>query len=188
MTQQYEKGSWDSAAFFESLTRHNILAQSYGFTFCRISGLQGLEDALQRDALNLVCISDVSEGYVELDVSPHNRSVKTVFMAMRHEVEDMDGRMRCMEVMREIFRQFMSVLIREKIKLEEAHIFIDPRINFNEIEQYFFTGAACCFFNIAVDVVTDLRLNRAEWSADVSAFSPQFSPSFLCHSPAIRDI
>lgn len=180
---------WNASQFFENLTRHNNLAKSLGFRFCEVSGLDGLEAALKNtSALNMVCVSDVSEGFMELSTSPHSRAIKTVFMAMRHPIDDVKGRNECMATLREIFRQFMSVLIREKVKLEEARIYLDSRIAFNEIEQYFFTGAACCFFNIAVDVMTDLRLDKSEWAVDIDAFSPSFSPSFHCKSPAVRDI
>lgn len=65
--------------------------------------------------------------------------------------------------MRELFRQFMSVLILEKTRLEENNIFIDPRISFTEIDRYFFTGCACAFFQIAVDTYTDLTYDPDEW-------------------------
>ena len=51
----------------------------------------------------------------------------------------------------------------EKTKLENHCIYLDPRISFNEIDRYFFSGCACAYFQIAVDVYTDLRLNPDEW-------------------------
>ena len=62
-----------------------------------------------------------------------------------------------------VFRQFMSKLILEKTKLEQLCIYIDPRTSFNEIDRYFFSGCACAYFQIAVDVYTDLRINTDEW-------------------------
>jgi hypothetical protein len=82
---------------------------------------------------------------------------------MRHAVDDMDARTECMETMHELFRQFMSVLILERVKLEQNRIYLDPRISFNEIDRYFFSGCACAYFQIAIDVFTDLRYNENEW-------------------------
>jgi hypothetical protein len=82
---------------------------------------------------------------------------------MRHAVDDMDARTECMETMRELFRQFMSVLILERVKLEQNRIYLDPRISFNEIDRYFFSGCACAYFQIAIDIYTDLRYNENEW-------------------------
>lgn len=158
-------GQWDAAAFFERLAATNILAQKEHFIFCRVSGLEGFEEALAKmqTASAFVCVSDIADGYTELNNTPRTRRVKTVFLAMRHAAEDMEARSECMETMRELFRQFASQLILEKTRLEENCIYIDPRITFNEIDRYFFSGCACAYFQIAVDCYTDLRYNADEW-------------------------
>ena len=157
--------NWDATTFFASLTAKNRFAQNHAFTFCRVSGLDGFEEALQQmqSATAMVCVSDTSQGYMEINNSPHTRRVKTVFLAMRHAIDDMTARQTCMDTMRELFRQFMSVLIQEKTKLEQHQLYLDPRIAFNEIDQYFFSGCACAYFQISVGTFTDLRYNADEW-------------------------
>lgn len=157
--------NWNAAAFFERLTDSNILARQNNFVFCRVSGLDGFEEALEsmQNSLAFVCVSDTSQGFTELHTSPHTRRIKTVFLAMRHAINDMAAREECLDLLREIFRQFMSVLILEATKLEEHFVHIDPRITFNEIEQYFFSGCACASFQVAIDTFTDLRYNADEW-------------------------
>ena len=166
MNEPILNGQWDASAFFENLTAANRLAQSERFTFCRVSGLEGFEEALAnaQTSVAFVCVSDIADGFMELNNTPRTRRVKTVFLAMRHAVEDMTARNECMETMRELFRQFMSRLFLEKVKLEQNCIYLDPRISFNEIDRYFFTGCACAYFQIAVDCFTDLRHNPDEWS------------------------
>lgn len=163
--EQELKGRWDAAAFFQRLTATNRLAQSEGFAFCTVSGLDGFEEAVNtmQTTPAFVCVSDIADGYTELNNTPRTRRIKTVFFAMRYAAEDMAARSECMEVMRELFRQFMSRLLPEKVRLEQNCIYLDPRITFNEIEQYFFNGAAGTYFQIAVDVFTDMRFNPDEW-------------------------
>lgn len=157
--------NWDATKFFEELTSKNRLAKEERFTFCRVSGLEGFEEALDnmQSSASFVCVSDIAAGYTELNNTPRTRRVKTVFLAMRHAIDDMDARQECIDTMRELFRQFMSVLIQERTKLEQHCIYLDPRITFNEIDRYFFSGCACAYFQIAVDVFTDLRYNQDEW-------------------------
>ena len=157
--------NWDATTFFASLTAKNRFAQDNAFTFCRVSGLDGFEEALQQmqSATAMVCVSDTSQGYMEINNSPHTRRVKTIFLAMRHAIDDMTARQSCMDIMRELFRQFMSVLIQEKTQLEQQQLYLDPRIAFNEIDQYFFSGCACAYFQISIDTYTDLRYNADEW-------------------------
>lgn len=157
--------NWDAAAFFERLTASNKFAQEYGYRFHPVSGLEGFHGALT-DALKtkaFICVSDTSDGGLDLDNTPHTTRIKEVFLAYRHKALDETQRNNAMENMRELFRQFMSVLMQEKIRLEEGGIYIDSRIAFKEIEKYFYTGAACAFFQIRVDTYTDLSYNPDEW-------------------------
>ena len=157
--------SWNASKFFSDLTSRNKFAREKKFTFCRVSGLDGFEEALQKSLTHtaFVCVSDISQGYTQLNNTPQTRRVKTVFLAMRHVVNDMAARERCMDIMRELFRQFMSVLIMEQTRLQQNNIYLDPRISFQEIDKYFFTGCACAWFQIAVDTYTDLQFNKDEW-------------------------
>lgn len=157
--------NWNAAAFFERLTGLNVFAKTHGYRFARVSSLDGFHGALGKmnSTSAFVAVSDTSQGGLDIENTPHTRRVKTVFLAKRHAVDDMIARERCMDNMRELFRQFMSVLIMEKTKLEENNIFIDPRISFTEIDRYFFTGCACAFFQIALDTYTDLSYNPDEW-------------------------
>ena len=116
-----------------------------------------------QSAAAFIAVPDISQGYTELNNSQHTRRVKTVFLAMCHAIDDMAARQECMDIMRELFRQFMSVLIQEKTRVEEEHIYLDPRISFQEIDRYFLSGCACAFFQVATDVYTDLRYNQEEW-------------------------
>ena len=175
--------NWDATTFFERLTAKNRLAQESGFVAHRVSGLEGFEECLHtlQECTAFIAISDIAQGYTELNNTPHTRRVKTVFFAMRHALDDMTARQECMDTMREIFRQFMSVLIQEKTRVQKEHIYLDSRITFNEIPQYFFSGCACAYFQVATDVYTDLRYNFDEWSEDIlydRFFSNEFAEQF----------
>lgn len=157
--------NWNAAAFFERMTKENRFARDNDYRFARVSSLEGFHDALgsMLSMKALVAVSDTSQGGTIIENSPHTRRVKVVFLAKRHAVDDMAAREKCLDNMRELFRQFMSVLILEKTKLEENNVFIDPHISFTEIDKYFFTGCACAYFQIATDTYTDLSFNPDEW-------------------------
>ena len=176
--------NWDATTFFERLTDTNILARNKKFRFCKVSGLQGFEDALasMQTTTAFVCVSDTAEGYTELNTTPRTRRVKTVFFAMRHQLGNMAARLDCFDTMRELFRQYMSVLILEQTKLQERSLYLDPRIRFSEIPEYFASGCACASFQIAVDIYTDLRYNQSEWLSE--AAQPELSPDEPSEAPA----
>ena len=160
------KSDWNATQFFEELVAKNKLAVGEGFTFCKVSGLEGFEEALHamQQAKAFCCVSDIADGYTELNNTPRTRRIKTVFLAMRHAIDDMDARNECMEIMRELFRQMMSVLTLERVKLEQNCIYLDPRISFNEIDRYFFSGWSCASFQVPVDVFTVLIYYTNDWT------------------------
>lgn len=157
--------NWDAAAFFERLTNANKLAKSKNFRFARVSSLEGYHTLISKTLEMTACVavSDTSEGGTEMNNTPHTRRVKTVFLFMRHAVDRQDLRQKCLDIMNELFRQFLSVLIQEKTRLSEDSIYIDPYIKFTEIDKYFYSGGACAFFQIAIDTFTDLSYNPDEW-------------------------
>ncbi len=157
--------NWDATAFFRGLVERNKLAQENDYRFAMVSGLNGLEEYINQaqTAKAAICVSDISPGYTEMNNTPHTRRVKTVFMLKRHALNDMKARQACMDEMREIFRQFMSVLFKEKTRIEQGILYLDPRVSFQEIEQYFAMGCACAFFQVSFDVYTNLVYRESEW-------------------------
>ena len=157
--------SWNAAAFFGRLTDRNRLARRENFVFCRVSGLEGFEEALHnlQSAPAVVAVSDTSEGFMDMNNTPRTR--RTQDRVPRHAPRPRRyGRAAgCFDTLRELFRQYMSVLLQEKTRLEENRIYLDPQISFTEIERYFFSGAACAYFQIAIDTFTDLRYNPDLW-------------------------
>lgn len=164
--------NWDATEFFRVLTTTNRLAQAHHFCFCRVSGASDFQQLLERSQSQtaFVCVDDISEGFIELNNSPRTRRVKSVFFAMRYPIDKPELRSQRMETLRELFRQFMSRLILEDTKLKERQLYLDSRIRFSEIPEYFASGCACARFQVAVDLFTDLRLNPDEW---ISPEQPQ---------------
>ncbi len=157
--------NWDAQSFFKRPSEANKFAQEHGFVFHSVSGLQGFHGALTNmlKTKAFVCVSDTSDGGIELENTSHTRRIKTVFMAYRHKAFDESQRNNAMAKMRELFRQFLSVLIQEKVRIEEDDVYLNPRIAFKEIDQYFYTDAACALFQLRVDTFTNLEYNEDEW-------------------------
>lgn len=157
---------WDSTAFFERLTSMNRLAQEHKAKFCRVSGLDGFNEYLGKlqSAKLIVAASDTSSGALITDGNtPHHDRVKLFFLAMRHKEDDMPARERALDTLRELFRQFMSKLVMEKVRLEQQCLYLDDAVSFNEIDQYFAAGMACAYFQLKVTTYSDLRFNPDEW-------------------------
>ena len=159
------KKVWSATAFFRTLTETNKLAVEKGFRYVLISGLQGLEQAVEsmQNTKAFVMVSENAVGTTNLDNSPRTRRTRTVFLAMRHKMDDMTARQTCKDVMAELHRQFMSKLILEKTRLEENMQFLEPQTTLQEAPDYLIPGTAICMFEITVDTHIDLQYNADEW-------------------------
>lgn len=158
--------NWDSSGYFKELVGSNKLSRSLGLIFCNVSGLQGFEDVIStmQDVPGFVALADSSDGLVSIDITPNAKRMKTVFIGIRHLENDMPARDKCLEKIREIFRQFLSHLLREKNRLHSQGIYLKPEITFHEIDRYFASGCACAYFQITVSTSVDLRFNIEEWT------------------------
>jgi hypothetical protein len=75
------KNDWNATQFFSELLANNKLAVTEGFTFCKVSGLEGFEEALaqMQTASAFVCVSDIADGYTELNNTPRTRRSQNCF-------------------------------------------------------------------------------------------------------------
>lgn len=75
------KNDWSATDFFQNLVANNKLAVAEGFTFCKVSGLEGFEEALHaiQQATAFCCVSDIADGYTELNNTPRTRRIKPCF-------------------------------------------------------------------------------------------------------------
>ena len=156
---------WSAVDFFENLTATNKLAVERGFRFVQVSGLEGLEEAIgaMQSTKNFVFVVENAAGFTDLENTPRNRRVRTVYIAMRHKLNDMQARRACMDTIAELFRQFCSVLIQQDLRYQNNMQYLDPRINMQEVNKYLIPGTAICMFEIAVDTFIDLSFQPDEW-------------------------
>ena len=167
---------FNAGEFFRALTDKNRLCREHGFRFRVVSDLEGFADTISEPEsyTPLVCVSDTSAGAYSVDNAPAMRTVKTVFLYMPIDIQQdwITQRQEAFRIMKEIFRQFLSVLILQKTALDHAGAYIDPEIRFTEIDRHFHTGGACAYFQISIDKTTDLILRQEEWTQDPTAKEP----------------
>lgn len=145
----------------------NKMVRENKFEFAEVSGLEGHLDTLRSGSVsaspNLIAVDDTSEGSTMLNNQPMRRVVKLVMISMRHAAGDSTARAECFEIMHEIFRQFMSAILMKKNEWSAKGVYLHPNIAFNEMDSYYFTGAACAWFQITFDIGTDMQFRADEW-------------------------
>lgn len=158
-------GRWNAVPFFEAVLKANRLALSEGFTLAQVSGLAGLADLLSaaQAAPNILSVDDTSEGSSSIQGAPSRKTVKSIFISMAHKPLDMESRSECLIIIHELFRQIMTILVRQHVHLSLKGIQLDDRIALHEIDRFVFPGFACVWFELAMDLPMDLRFRPDEW-------------------------
>lgn len=159
---------WDAYPYFEKIVSENKICRTNNYQLCRVSSLQGFEDALNKfqSGKAFVCVADESDAKLCLNNTGHSKFIKTVFLAKRHPANDMAKRDEAFKELRTLGRQLLSRFLKEKQRIDLGFLYIDNEVNFSEIPQAFFNGCACLYFNIMVGVYVDLSYNEAEWIKD----------------------
>lgn len=158
--------NWNAIDYFKFLVESNKLAVSLDMKFFTGSGLNSFEQAVDNflETLCFCMLTESSDGRLSTENSPNSRRVKTVFLAMRHGENDDDARRMCIDTLTEVFRQFMSHLIREKIKLLQLGIYLEPVVEFHEFNEFYFSGCAAIYFHIPFTTAVDLTFDKSQWN------------------------
>ncbi len=162
------KNLFDSYAYFGALCRQNRLAQVHGFQLCRCSGLNGLQEAIDkfRMASAFFCIDDTTDGTTfERNGGYFQRRVFTVFLLKNYQFDNMQDRMDSLMVCRRLFAQLYSRMLVDSDRLYNELIYLNTnRVHFREIENYFLNGCTGLYFMIDVDEPVNLAYDEAEWA------------------------
>lgn len=164
-----ENDTFDAVAYFRTLTDKNRLARTNGFTPVVISSSDNLEGLFEmyRDRDRFVAVSDTSSGNLSSPDGTYGfskRRAYTVFILSAYQYDNMDDRQRQLELCREIFRQFVARILRDKYLYNEKQMFFDTHaIPNQEIGRYFLSGMTGLHFTLYVQEPVDLVYDERQW-------------------------
>lgn len=156
---------WDAVSFFRDLTNRNKLARTKGFKFRQVSGLAGLEEAINtvQSTKAFVMVDDTDLGVLTMDNTPHYNITKTVYLAMRHKPDDSAARRTCIECMQQLFGQFVSAILPERVRLQQNSMTLSSGVKLQTVTNVLAPGVALMFFTLSVTTYADLSFNSDEW-------------------------
>jgi len=142
----------------------NALKDTY--LFSRVSGVQGLEEVLERSRRNskFFAIDDSQDGTTFRGAAAafYERRPYTVYILSRVTYGDMDTRATIMAEARTIFRNIVSRMIVDRYDIPVIDL---ARIQFYEIPPAFAQGACGIYFIFNVENPVDLTYDATAWEA-----------------------
>ena len=151
--------------YLANLLPTNKLFQRKGFKLVTVSGLDQINDLLAQmtKTVNFVALESISDGTLETNNTPMLERSHTVYISMRYKVDDSAARQRCVETMRDLFRQICSVLHTYPMFDNNEPVFLLPDIRFQEIPEYSLNGAALLQFIVTERQSISTEYNPDEW-------------------------
>ena len=164
-----ENSSFDAIAYFYALTERNCLAQEKGFVPVTISNTDNLEGLMEeyRDNGRFVAVTDTNSGNLSSPDGAYGFSKRrafTVFLLSAYEYGNMQSRQEELELCRELFRQFVSRILRDKYLYEEKQMYFDTHaIPNQELGRYYRSGMTGLHFTLYVQEPVDLQYEEGQW-------------------------
>lgn len=163
---------FDGIKYFLDLCAKNKLCRDNGFKKARCSGLGNLEEVLQnfRTNSNIVAVEDAtSEQTVTRGNAFFNQRVFTVFLIAGCKSDDMDSVTAAADLCKEIKRQFLTRMLKDKHKFGDKLIFMNTDIiKGQELGAMFLNGRTGLYFMVEVQEPVELIYNDSEWITETT--------------------
>lgn len=165
-----ENNNFDAIAYFYALTERNKLAKEKEFLPVTISNTDNLEGLMEeyRDNDRFVAVTDTNSGNLSSPDGAYGfskRRAYTVFILSAYEYGNMQSRQKELELCRELFRQFVSRILRDKYLYDEKQMYFDTHaIPNQELGRYYLSGVTGLHFTLYVQEPVDLQYEENQWS------------------------
>jgi hypothetical protein len=159
--------AFDAYNYFEEICRKNKITAAGKYRFCKVSGLTHMEEVIAnfRTERAYFCVDDTENGnLIQQGGGYVERRMYTVFLLKKYGFGKMDEQHDALNECREIYRQIVKKLIRDRHFLENDMTYLRlDRIPFYEISGYFISGCTGLYFMVTIDIPTDLCYDGKDW-------------------------
>ena len=162
--------AFDAYKYFEKIWKTNKITAAGGYKFCKVSGMSYMENVIQnfRKETAYFCVDETEDGNIMQQGNGSGymeRRQYTIFLLKKFGINKMDDQHEALQECRNIYRQIVKKLIRDKRFLEEQMTYVHlDRIPFYEIPGYFISGCTGLYFMITIDIPTNLCFDGNEWN------------------------
>ena len=161
---------WNAVNYFETLNG-KLKATQGNYKFCRVSGLNGLEDILTNfsSANAFLAIDDTDDGAtLQIGGSFFNRRSFVVYVLKKYDINNMVERETVLNETRAIYTNLISKLILDQQNVPELAYLDKSKISFYEVPGYFAAGTTGLYFIFSVDEPINLVYDEKNWGKYLS--------------------
>ncbi len=160
---------FNAHAYFENICKRMKLTSEKKYKFCRVTGIDHLEETIHNFTSEKAyfCIDDTEDGAsIKKGGAWFEKRAYTIFLLKKFPFNKMDMQKAALDECRQIYRNILSKLIADRSRLENEMTYLDTeRIAYHEIPGYFVSGCTGLYFNIIIEIPTNLVYDGNEWES-----------------------
>lgn len=158
---------FDARTYFEKICAENKLAVAENFHFATCPGIENLEGVINdvRKVANFFVFDDTVEGqnFRGSGGGYFRKRVFTVSLLRRYRLNDMNDREAQLAVCRELYKQIVSRLIKDKRENPNL-VYLDTNsIFYREFDKIIFNGCTGLYFMLECAEPENLCYNADQW-------------------------
>ena len=168
---------WNAVSYFENL--NSILIATNGIhKFCRVSGLDLLEDVLNNYSKDVAftAVDDSDDGVtIQRGGAFFNRRAVMVYILKKYDFKSMLDREAKLNECRAIYQSLLSKVIRDSAVIDELMFLDKTRFPYHELPGMFVAGTTGIYFMLTLEEPVNLVYNSICW---VQSFDKSFDKTF----------
>lgn len=156
---------WDAVTYFKTLMGKLKLTKST-FTFCRVTGLNYLEDVLSNYAAkkSFLAVDDTDDGVtIQIGGAYFNRRSVVVYILKKYDFKSQEDREQKTNEIRVIHKKLLTKLIKDSMIIQEMIYLDKTRIPYHEVPGMFAAGTTGLYFIITINEPVNLVFDESDW-------------------------
>lgn len=158
---------FNAQEYFGRICKENKLAVAEKFHFTTCPGIENLEGVINdlRKVANFFVFDDTTEGqnFRGSGGGYFRKRVFTVSLLRRYRLNDMEDREKQLSVCRELYKQIVSRLIKDKTDCDDLIYLKTDSIFYREFNKYMFSGCTGLCFMLECSEPENLCYNAELW-------------------------
>ena len=156
---------FNAVDYFHTISTE-LKATKNDYHFCRVSGINGLEDILANymSKTAFLAIDDSDDGAtVRVGGGYFNRRSIVIYILKKYKITDMQARENALNQCREIRHSLMSKLILDAHLTDELRYLNKERFPYHEVPGFFAAETTGVYFIITLDEPVNLCYDATQW-------------------------
>lgn len=155
---------WNAVTYFATLAQSLKLTKT-AYKFCRVTGIEYLEDVLLNQKSNaFVAVDDSDDGAtIRQGAGYFNKRSVVVYLLRKYNINDLVDRETKLAEIRSIHAKMLSKIIVDTQTVDGLMYLDKTRIPYHEVPGYFSVGTTGLYFIITITEPISLVYDADDW-------------------------